>query len=181
LGTTDVDEGGEVMFGGYDQEHIDGHITWSPVVRKGYWEVALEGVKVGKKKITISSKSAAIDTGSSLFAMPTQEAEEINTRIGATKTQNGQYTVDCEMVDSMPNLTLVFSGKDFVLEPSDYILRIGGFFGSKESCVSGFMGLDIPAPAGPLWIVGDVFLRRFYTIYDLGNNRVGFARSKLHF
>jgi saccharopepsin len=152
LGTTDDEEGGEIMFGGYDKDHVDGDISilflidmiaWSPVIRKGYWEVALESVKVGKKKITLSSKSAAIDTGSSLFAMPTQEADEINSRIGATKNQNGQYTVECDMVDSMPNLVLVFSGKDFVLEPSDYILRVGGFFGSKESCISGFMGLDV--------------------------------------
>jgi saccharopepsin len=28
------------------------------------------------------------------------------------------------------------------------------------------------------WIVGDVFLRRYYTIYDLGKNAVGFAKAK---
>lgn len=43
--------------------------------------------------------------------------------------------------------------------------------------MSSFTGLDIPAPLGPIWIIGDVFLRRFYTVYDLGNNAVGFAKS----
>jgi saccharopepsin len=35
------------------------------------------------------------------------------------------------------------------------------------------MGLDLPGMK--LWIVGDAFLRRYYTVYDMGKNRVGFA------
>jgi saccharopepsin len=173
------DDGGSITFGGIDKSHIDGEITYSPVIRKGYWEVELEDVTMNGEKIGIKTRRAAIDTGTSLFAIPTEEADIINKRIGAVKQNQGQYMVDCSTLDSLPNLDLVFNGRTFTLTPRQYVLEVGGgLFGGESQCISGFMGIDIPAPAGPLWIVGDVFLRIYYTIYDLGNNRVGFAKAK---
>jgi saccharopepsin len=94
-----------------------------------------------------------------------------NFRIGATKSWNGQYTVDCNTISSLPKLSLTFGGKPYELSGEDYVLNAGG------TCISSFTGMDIPAPIGPLWIVGDVFLRRYFTVYDLGRNAVGFATS----
>ena len=39
-------------------------------------------------------------------------------------------------------------------------------------------GIDIPEPVGPLAILGDAFLRKWYSVYDLGTSSVGLAAAK---
>ncbi|KAL9536936.1 hypothetical protein MBANPS3_012234 [Mucor bainieri] len=168
----DSDNGGELVFGGVDPDHYHGNITWAPIRRKGYWEIELENIKFGGEYIDLDPVGAAIDTGSSLLIAPTTVADLINHELGAEKNWAGQYTLDCSVIPTLPEFCFVFNGKDFCLKGEDYVLKV------QDQCISGFMGMDIPEPAGPLWIVGDVFLRKFYSVYDLGNNRVGLAKSK---
>ncbi|KIM90839.1 hypothetical protein PILCRDRAFT_811328 [Piloderma croceum F 1598] len=171
LGASEQD-GGEAIFGGIDDSAYTGKISYAPVRRKAYWEVELESVSFGDDTLELENTGAAIDTGTSLIVLPTDIAEMLNSQIGATKSWNGQYEVDCAKVPSLPELSFVFSGKSYPLKGTDYILEVQG------TCISAFMGMDINLPGGDLWIIGDVFLRRYFTVYDLGRNAVGFADSK---
>ncbi|EAU84813.1 endopeptidase [Coprinopsis cinerea okayama7 len=169
IGSSEED-GGEATFGGIDHEAYTGKLHYVPVRRKAYWEVELEKISFGDDELELEHTGAAIDTGTSLIALPTDMAEMLNTQIGARKSWNGQYQVDCNKVPSLPDLTFQFGGKPYPLKGSDYILNVQG------TCISAFTGMDINMPGGDsLWIVGDVFLRKYYTVYDLGNDAVGFA------
>ncbi|KAI9346525.1 aspartic peptidase domain-containing protein [Obelidium mucronatum] len=168
-------EGGEIVFGGVNKDRFTGPIVWAPVVRKAYWEVAFSDFTVGQTKLEIAAKSAAIDTGSSLIVVPTKDAEVINTKLGAKKNAQGQWTVDCAEIPNMPDISLTIGGVPHALSAKDYVLNVGGGSLTAGNCVSGFMGMDLGSLN--IWIVGDVFLRKYLTIYDLGNHRVGFAEA----
>jgi saccharopepsin len=90
--------------------------------------------------------------GTSLIAVPSDMAEMLNAQIGAKKSWNGQYTIDCSKVPSLPELSFNFGGRDFPLKGEDYILNVQG------SCISSFTGLDINLPWGSLWIIGAFIL-----------------------
>ena len=91
--------------------------------------------------------------------------------MGAKKGFGGQYSIECDKRDSLPDVTFNLSGYNFSISANEYILETQG------NCISTFTPMDIPAPAGPLVILGDAFLRKWYSIYDLGDDTVGIAKA----
>ncbi|EFX00865.1 aspartic endopeptidase pep2 [Grosmannia clavigera kw1407] len=173
LGNADSDgDDSEAVFGGVDKAHYTGKITTIPLRRKAYWEVDLDSISLGEDTAELENTGVILDTGTSLIALPSSLAEMLNAQIGAKKGYNGQYSVDCSRKSSLPDVTFTLSGYNFSLPASDYILEVSG------SCISTFTGVDFPEPVGPLAILGDAFLRRYYSIYDLDNNTVGLALAK---
>jgi len=170
---------GELVLGGVDPNHYTGDFAYTPVIdsapgKVGYWALTMDDFKVNGQSVT-STRKAIVDSGTSLLAVPTADIEKISQLVGAKKVLpippfNKEYTVDCNSPG--PDLDIVIGGNTYTLKKEDYIIK------DETICLFGMTGLDVPAPAGPLYILGDVFMRAHYVKFDVGNKRLGFAQLK---
>lgn len=160
---------GELTFGGYDASKFEGELTWIPLMEASYWRIALDKVQIGSFSTTATD--AIVDSGTSLITGPTQVIRQIAQEIGATPTITGQYTIDCNLLDTLPDMSWTIDGNDYVVPGKNLVLQASGM------CIFAMMGMDFPAP-GPQWILGDVFMRKYYTVFDYEKERIGLALAK---
>jgi len=178
LGSNGAD--GELVLGGVDDAHYTGDFTYAPVIETapgkfGYWALAMDDMQIGGESYT-STRKAIVDSGTSLLAIPTKDFAKLAAKVGAKPLApipplNKEYTIDCNA--DAPNVDFVIGGKKYTLTKEDYTLPAGA-----GKCLFAFMGMDIPAPSGPLFILGDVFMRAHYVKFDVDKRRLGFAQIK---
>jgi len=87
----------------------------------------------------------------------------------------GEYIVDCSKLGTMPTATFVLGSQKYTLTPQQYVMQVGA--AGEELCLLGFVGLNLPPQIGPIWILGDVFIGAYYTVFDYGNSQIGFAQA----
>lgn len=167
-------DGGALIFGGVDSSLYQGQIYWAPVTQELYWQIGVEEFLINGQASGWCSQGcqAIVDTGTSLLTVPQQYMGALLQATGAQQDQYGQFVVSCNSIQDLPTFSFIINGVQFPLPPSSYILNDNGY------CTLGVEPTYLPSPNGqPLWILGDVFLRAYYSVYDMGNNRVGFATA----
>jgi len=161
---------GELVLGGVDPNHYEGEFNRVPLSAETYWQIKLEGIEVEGKPFSTTEK-AIVDSGTSLLAGPKSEVKALADAVGATPLMMGEYAIDCNMRNA-PDIDFVLGGQKYTLSFDDYVIH------EKGACLFGMMGIDMPAPNGPLWILGDVFMRKYYVKFDYGDKSVGIAKAK---
>ncbi|XP_062854670.1 renin [Trichomycterus rosablanca] len=168
--------GGELVLGGTDSNYYTGSFNYVSTKGKGKWEVTMKGVSVGADTLLCAKGcSAVIDTGSSFITGPASSVSIMMKAIGAVELAEGGYTVNCDLVSSLPSVIFQLGDQEYPLTQEDYILWQSQF--GEDICMVTFRALDIPPPTGPVWILGANFIARYYTAFDRKNNRIGFAQA----
>jgi saccharopepsin len=166
---------GVLTLGGISQRLFTGPLIWMPVMRQSYWVVRLDkGTMFGFDILVSGENRAVIDSGTSFIILPTSTAEGIFRLLGAKPLDEGSsaYHVDCNAPSKLAPLRFTLYQTGFELMPRDYIMKIQG------KCILTFLAEDIESSDGYLsWVLGSVFLRKYFTAYDMKKNAIGFATS----
>jgi len=152
---------------GYEESAMLSSMQFHDVVEQKYWSLAFTSMNVaGQPKIDMSRYNAVIDSGTSIIVGPQKLVDELLGDIEVHRL--------CKGIEELPDITFTLGGIDYTLTWEDYVVQVEDE-GITE-CINGIMGSTFP-PTFNYFILGDVFMRKYYTYFDGNNNRVGFAVS----
>ncbi|XP_054464971.1 pepsin A-like [Anoplopoma fimbria] len=166
--SSNSEQGSEVVFGGVDSSHYTGQISWVPLSSATYWQIKMDSVTINGQSVACAGGcQAIIDTGTSLIVGPTSDINNMNSWVGASTDEYGDATVNCQNIQNMPEVTFTLGGKAFTIPASAYVSQ------SSYGCSTGFG----QGGSQQLWILGDVFIREFYVIFNTQSQTIGLAKS----
>jgi len=174
---------GEIMFGGYDPKFALSEFQFVSVRKESeilYWSTDLHGLSLGDTgNVTLSVDKLPIifDSGTSFLYLPqatidalVQKANSVGISCGLNSEQ-GLIACECAARTHLPDLVFYFQGLKMSIPSESYI------FSDLFSCYLALQPIaDDPAVENPA-ILGDVFLKNFYTMYSADNYTVGFATA----
>jgi hypothetical protein len=129
----------------------------------------------------MSSKKIIFDTGSSLNYVPSKEFVQILTAIQkfrmCTKESDDLYYCPCDKLDNRlelyPKLSIHIGEASlqhwFYLEARDYFIYDRYY----RKCLLTIMEEPNGSSFNDMWLMGDPFLRKYYSIYDMDAKRIG--------
>jgi len=136
-----------------------------------FWRIPMTGVSYGKQTLVNTegnSVVALVDTGTSMIIGPKAEVDNLLKNLRerlAAVGKPSRCTEDWLKQQGLQPIVFGLGAYSFSLEPAFYM---------GSDCQT----INIKGSDNSLgWILGDMFMRKFYTVFDVDNKRVGFALS----
>lgn len=189
-----------LVLGGHDEKYCAGKCTWQyhdlDVAQHvlGYWLIRGSNIEADGKDLGLCPKASGcqmvVDTGTSILVGPENRIKPLIALVNKTGLIAKDGTMPCSLESTLPTLNFaidqnIAGGQAFyTLEPEYYVLKgqttVKGADGTEAGAIVCQLGIQSinPLLSGELWILGDPFLRKYYTIFDRAKNRVGFTRAK---
>ncbi|KHN80980.1 Aspartic protease 6, partial [Toxocara canis] len=166
--------GGLITYGGFDSTNCAPDVNWIPLSSMSYWQFPIQGFAIGQLSINIEQQAIS-DTGTSWIGGPSYYINLILSQIGAVYNPYFRMnTISCIQRFTSPELIFFIGNRRYTIASSDYIfdVQLGG----------GLCGVALFAMNGkgkiPAWSLGDIFIRKYCNVYDIGGKRIGFSLAK---
>lgn len=170
--------GGTYEFGLIDNSKFTGDVYYADVDNsQGWWQISVPNVRIGANqtlKCNGECLPAIADTGTSLLYLDYNVVKAYYKEVpGHEYSTQGAYIYPCGTV--IPDLSLEIGGRFFTIKGEDmtYMAFTGNDDGGQPGqCMGGLQ-------AGPrdMQILGDVFLKQIFAVFDGGNMRFGVAEQ----
>ena len=162
---------GQITFGGVDRSKFQGRLSYTATVSadSNLWEIPVDDVAVSGISCKLTGRSAIIDTGTSYILMPPGDAKILHAQIPDSTNTGGSpnFMIPCSTTKT---IQFTFSGVTYSVQPEDYVSKANSV---GKMCASNIIGQQ--AYSTNQWILGDVFLKNVYTVFDFDKDRIGFG------
>jgi len=129
---------GEVIFGNTNSDRYYDRILYYPLIEEYYWTIKMEDVRLNGRSVGLCKNGclAVVDTGTTLISAPTEDLKNL--------LKNISINTDCTGIEKGPILSFVFNGKEYDLNPEEYVSRNNE--NGENICRAMLMPLDVPEP-----------------------------------
>ena len=169
---SDGSTNGELNFGAPDTSQYTGDLSFSDTVSNGkMWEIPVDDAAFNGKKCGFTGKSAVIDTGTTFVLLPPADSKLLHSRIPLAVQDGDMFHLPCSTKEPVQ---FIISGVSYNITPKDYI---GKPVKGGSLCESNIIGKR--AFGSEQWLLGDVFLKNVYTVFDFDRNRIGTLKQQV--
>jgi cathepsin D len=169
---------GKINFGYIDANKYQGEFNSHKVVDKYYWTLNLSDIKIGDKSINLCENNkckTSIDTASSGII--------VSPKIFEIFTKNLKVNLDCSNVKSLPNISFKIDDVEYSLEPKNYLLKYYNKQNKNRECALNMIPMKIPhfeenGKNELVVLLGENFIRNYYTVFDRDSDSVHFGLRK---